>query len=193
VDRDFLSAMAELERLILPAPRHVRKRHRVQRQQDAWQKAVSQSVLRAALLQRVAPLQVLLARLQAQTDESELLQAQPLRVRLASRLEAPLQVHEPATCVALEQRSRVLPARSALSPAQRKPQVHSVSRRLASRSLAEARQVSSARPSQPCPSLLFPLWQPLPLALRLRRLPEGSCAPSQLRPRESSSSASSFP
>jgi len=188
--------MAELERLILPAPRHVRKRHRVQRQQDAWQKAVSQSVLRAALLQRVAPLQVLLARLQAQTDESELLQAQPLRVRLASRLEAPLRVHEPAPCVALEQRPRVLPARSALSPAQRKPQVHSVSRRPASRSLAEARQawrVSSARPSQPCPSLLFPLWQPLPLALRLRRLPEGSCAPSQLRPRESSSSASSFP
>jgi hypothetical protein len=185
--------MAELERLILPAPRHVRKRHRVQRQQDAWQKAVSQSVLRAALLQRVAPLQVLLARLQAQTDESELLQAQPLRVRLASRLEAPLQVNEPAPCVALEQRPRVLPARSALSPAQRKPQVHSVSRRLASHSLAEARQVSSARPSQPCPWLLFPLWQPLPLALRLRRLPEGSCAPSQLRPRESSSSASSFP
>ncbi len=144
--------MAELERLILPAPRHVRKRHRVQRQQDAWQKAVSQSVLRAALLQRVAPLQVLLARLQAQTDESELLRAQPLRVRLVSRLEAPLRVHEPAPCVALEQRPRVLPARSALSPAQRKPQVHSVSRRLASGSLAEARQawqVSSARPSQP--------------------------------------------
>src|SRR6266436_5748569 len=178
--------MAELERLILPTPRHVRKRHRVQRQRDAWQKAASRSVLRAALLQRVAPLQVLLARLQAQ----------PLRVRLASRLEAPLRVHEPAPCVALEQRPQVLPARSALSPAQRKPQVHSVSRRPASRSLAEARQawqVSSARPSQPCPWLLFPLWQPLPLALRLRRLPEGSCAPSQLRPRESSSSASSFP
>src|SRR5216683_5207501 len=179
--------MAELERLILPTPRHVRKRHRVQRQRDAWQKAVSQSVLRAALLQRVAPLQVLLARLQAQTDESELLQAQPLRVRLASRLEAPLQVNEPAPCVALEQRPRVLLVRSALPRAQRKPQVHSVSRRLASGSLAEARQarqVSSARPSQPCPSLLFPLWQPLPLALRLRRLPEGSCAPSQLRPRD---------
>ena len=195
-DCDFLSALAELERLVLLARWHVRKAHRVQRPRDAWQKVVFQSVLQAALVQRVAPLQALLALLQAQTDESELLQAQSLQVRLASRLEAPLLVHELAPYVALEQRPRVLLVRSALPRAQREPRVHSVSWRLASRSLEEVRpapQVSSARPSQPCPSLLFPLWQPLLLALPLRRLPESFCAPSRLHPRESSSSASFFP
>src|SRR6267154_1400151 len=53
--------------------------------------------------------------------------------------------------------------------------------------------VSSARLSQPLPSLLFQLWQPLPPALPLRRFPESFCALSQRRPRGSSSSASSFP
>jgi len=195
-DRDFLSALAELERLVLLARWHVRKAHRVQRPRDAWQRVVFQSVLQAALVQQVAPLQTLLALLQAQTDESELLQAQSLQVRLASRLEASPLVHEPAPYVAPEQRPRVLLVRSALPRAQREPRVHPVSRRLASRSLAEmrqARQVSSARPSQPRPSLPFLLWQRLLLGLPLQPLPESSCAPSRPRPRESSSSASSFP
>src|SRR6267154_675568 len=70
----------------------------------------------------------------------------------------------------------------------------SVLPRLAPHSLAEAprvRQVSPAQPSRPLPSILFPLWQPLPPALLLRRRPESFCAPSRRRPREWSSSASS--
>src|SRR5260370_3142047 len=133
---DFLTALAELERLVLLARWQVRKAGRVQRPRDAWQRVVFQSVLQAALVQQVAPLQTLLALLQAQTDESELLQAQSLQVRLASRLEASPLVHEPAPYVAPEQRPRVLLVRSALPRAQREPRVPPVSRRLASRSLA---------------------------------------------------------
>src|SRR5882672_3341235 len=95
-----------------------------------------------------------------------------------------------------ERRPRALPLRLALPLAQREPPVHSVSPRLARRWLGvvrQAQQASSARPSRPRPWLLFPLWLPLPLALRLRRLPEGSCALSPRRPQGSSSSASSFP
>src|SRR6267143_1371776 len=166
--------MAEPEHLVLPARRDVLEQRRAQRRRDAWRKAVYLTVPRAVLVQPVAPLsqQALLALLQAKADESELLQAQALRVRQAWRLAAPLQVREPAPWVLLEQRPRALPVRLVLPQAQ---------------------QASSARPSQPRPSLLFPLWLPLPLALRLRRLPEGSCALSRRRPQGSSSSASSFP
>ena len=190
--------MAEPERLVLPARRDVLEQRRARRPRDAWQKAVYLTVPRAVLVQPVAPLsqQALLALLQAKADESELLQAQALRVRQAWRLAAPLQVREPAPWVLLEQRPRALPVRLVLPPAQREPPPHSVSPRRARRWLGvvrQAQQASSARPSQPRPSLLFPLWLPLPLALRLRRLPEGSCALSQRRPQGSSSSASSFP
>ena len=180
----------------MPARRDVLEQRRARRLRDAWRKAVYLTVLRAVLVQPVAPSQELLAVLQAQADESELLQAQALRVRQAWRLAAPLQVREPPPWVLLEQRPRALPVRLALPPAQREPPEHSVSPRLARRWLGvvrQAQQASSARPSQPRPSLLFPLWLPLPLALRLRRLPEGSCALSQRRPQGSSSSASSFP
>src|SRR6266850_1219646 len=158
--------MAEPERLVLPARRDVLEQRRARRTRDAWQKAVYLTVPRAVLVQPVAPLsqQALLALLQAKADESELLQA--------------------------------LPVRLALPLAQREPPAHSVSLRLARRWLGvvrQAQQASSARPSQPRPWLLFPLWLQLPLALRLRRLPEGSCALSQRRPQGSSSSASSFP
>src|SRR6267378_504665 len=186
--------MAEPERLVLPARRDVLEQRRARRLRDAWQKAVYLTVLRVVLVQPVAPPQELLAVLQAQADESEL--AQALRERQALRQAAPLQVQEPAPWVLLEQRPQALPVQLVLPLAQREPPVHSVSPRLARRWLGvvrQAQQASSARPSQPRPSLLFPLWLPLPLALRLRRLPEGSCALSQRRPQGSSSSASSFP
>jgi len=93
-DRGFRSARVESERRILPEPllwlarRDARKWRRVQRLQDAWQKAVHRMVPRVlAVLQIVsltAPRQQ-----QAQTDESVLLRAHLLRVQLASRLEAP--------------------------------------------------------------------------------------------------------
>ena len=187
--------MAEPGRLVLPARRDVLEQHRVRRLRDARQKAVYlTTVPRAVLVQPGAPLQALPALLQAQADESELLQA--LRVRQALRPAAPLQVQEPAPWVLEEQRPRARPVRLALPLAQQEPPAHSVSPRLARRWLAvvrQAQQASSARPSQPRPWLLFPLWLPLPLALRLRRLPEGSCALSRRRPQGSSSSASSFP
>ena len=72
MDRDFLSAMAEPKRLVLPARRDVRG----QLLRDAWQKAVCRTVLRVVLVQPVAPLLALLALLQAQVDESELLPGQ---------------------------------------------------------------------------------------------------------------------
>ena len=68
-------------------------------------------VLRVVLMQRVAPLPELLALLQAQADESELLPGQSLRVQQASRLSAPLKVLEPAPWVLLEGRLRALPVR----------------------------------------------------------------------------------
>jgi len=64
--------MAEPERPVLPARRDVRERQR----RDAWQKAVCRTVLRVVLVQPVAPLLALLALLQAQVDESELLPGQ---------------------------------------------------------------------------------------------------------------------
>src|SRR5882762_6517248 len=175
--------MAEPERLVLPARRDVLEQRRARRPRDAWQKAVYLTVPRAVLVQPVAPLsqQALLALLQA------------LRVRQAWRLAAPPQVQEPAPWVQVEQRPQALPVRLALPLAQREPPAHSVSPRRWLGVVRQAQQASSARPSQPRPWLLFPLWLPLPLALRLRRLPEGSCALSQRRPQGSSSSASSFP
>jgi len=193
LDRDFLSAMAEPERLVLPERRDVQ----AQRPRDAWQKAVYRTVLRVVPGQEVAPLHLLLALLPAQADESELLPGQSLQVQQASRLAATLRVQEPAPWVLLEPRLWALPVQLALPPAQREPQVRSVSLRLARHWLGlvrqQAQQASAARPSQPRPSLLFLLWQSIPLGLRLRRLPEGSCALSPRRPRGSSSSASSFP
>jgi|SRR6267143_1051354 len=188
--------MAVPERLVSPARRDVLERRRARRPRDAWQKAVYLTVLRVVLVQPVATLQELLALLQAQSDESELLQEQSLRVQQALRPAAPLQVQEPAPWLLLEQPPRALPVRLVLPLAQLEPREHSVSPRLAQRWLGvvrQAQQASSARPSQPRPSLLFQLWLPLPLALRLPRLPEGSCALSQRRPQGSSSSASSFP
>jgi len=170
--------MAEPERLVLPARRDVLEQRRARRPRDAWQKAVYLTVPRAVLVQPVAPLsqQALLALLQAKADESELLQAQALRVQQAWRLAAPPQVQEPAPWVQVEQRPQALPVRLALPLAQREPPAHSVSPRRWLGVVRQAQQASSARPSQPRPWLLFPLWLPLPLALRLRRLPEGSCA-----------------
>lgn len=66
-DRDFLSALAEPERLALLARRDVRTR----RPRDAWQRAVPQPVQWVVKVQRVAPLRALLVILQAQADESE--------------------------------------------------------------------------------------------------------------------------
>jgi hypothetical protein len=189
--------MAGLERpLWLARRRRVRKRLQVRQPRDARQKAVSQSAPWGALVLRVVPLHVSLALLQAQTDESELPQARSLRARLASPLVPRSRVHEPAPYAALEQPPWVFPARPASPPAQRELLARSVLRRLASRSLVEVRraqQVSSARLSQPRPSPLFPLWQPLRRVLLLPRLLGSFCAPSPRRPQESSSSASSFP
>jgi len=179
-DRDFLSALAEPERLFSPAPRHVRECYRAQRPRDAWRKAVHQTVLWVVQARRVVLLQA---------DEWQLLQALAWRVQQALRPAAPRQVQDQAPWMP----PGALPARLALLLAQREPQARSVSLRLVPRSLVRAQSVSALPPSQLRPSLLFLLWPPLPLALRLRRLPESSCALSQRRPRESSSSASSFP
>jgi len=128
--------MAEPKRLVLPARRDVRG----QQLRDAWQKAVYRTVLRVVLLQRVAPLLALLALLQAQVDESELLPGQSLRVQQASRPAATLRVQEPAPWVLLDPRLRALPVQLALPPAQREPRVRSVSPRLAQRWLGVVRQ-----------------------------------------------------
>ena len=130
MDRDFLSATAEPERLVLPARRDVR----AQRPRDAWQKAVCRTVL------RVAPLQVLLALLQAQVGESELLPGQWLPVEKVSQPAVPLRVQEPASWVLLEPRLRALPVQLALPPAKRELRVRSVSLRLARRWLGVVRQ-----------------------------------------------------
>jgi len=130
LDRDFLSAMAEPERLVLPERRDVRG----QLLRDAWQKAVCRTVL------RVAPLLALLALLQAQVDESELLPGPWLRVQKVSRPAVPLRVQEPASWVLLEPRLRPLPVPLALPPVKRELRVRSVSLRLARRWLGVARQ-----------------------------------------------------
>src|SRR5260370_39062538 len=93
--------MAEPERLVLPARRDVLEQRRARRPRDAWQKAVYLTVPRAVLGQPVGPLsqQALLALLQAKADESELLQAQALRVRQAGRLSGPPPGHEPPPSV----------------------------------------------------------------------------------------------
>jgi len=187
--------MAEPERLLSLTHQDVRERHWAQRPRDAWQRAARLPVLRAVTVQPALLLQELLALQHAHADESGSLQAQSLRVPPALRPAAVLQVHELEPCASLGQRLRVLPVRLALPLSPREPQAHSVSQRTA-RSLAavlQARRVSSARPLQLLPSLLFPLEQSLRLALPPRRHPESSCAPFQRRPRGSSSSASSFP
>jgi len=132
LDRDFLSAMAEPERRVVPARRDVRG----QRLRGAWQKAVYRTVLRVVPAQQVAPL---LALLQAQVDESELLPGPSLRVQ-ASRQAATLRVQEPAPWVLRGPRLRPLPVPLALPPAKRELRVRSVSLRLARRWLGAARQ-----------------------------------------------------
>jgi len=124
--------MAEPERLVSLARRDVRERCRVQRPRDAWLKAVYRmvpqvsDVLRVELMQRVAPLQSVLAIQQAQADELELLPARLSRVQQASRPAAPLQVQAPVPWLPLEQRTQALPVRLALPLAQREPQARSV-------------------------------------------------------------------
>src|SRR5260370_32601571 len=82
--------------------RDVLESWRAPRLRDAWQKAAyrmapqASEVLRVELMQRVAPLQSVLASQQARADESELLQGQSLRVRQASRLAAPPHGQAPA-------------------------------------------------------------------------------------------------
>ena len=119
--------MAEPERLVSLARQDVRERCRVQTPRDAWLKAVYRmvpqvsDVLRVVLMQRVAPLPELLALLQAQADESELLPGRLSRVQQASRPAAPLQVQQPVPWLAPEQRPQALPVRLALPLAQREP------------------------------------------------------------------------
>jgi len=198
-DRDFPSATAEPERPLSPDPQNDREPRRAQRPQDALPKAayrlvllVSQ-VLRVGWVYPVAPRQALLASQQAQADESVLPQAP---AKQASHSGALLLVHESAPWVPQEQPQRAPPVQLASLPQRLELPARSVSPPLVPRSLAvvpQARRASCAQLSQPRPSLLFPLWQPLPLAPPLRPLPESSCAPSPRRPRESSSNASSFP
>jgi hypothetical protein len=124
--------VAEPERLVLPGRQDVREWRRVQTPRDAWLKAVYRmvpqvsDVLRVVLLQQVAPLPELLALLQAQADESELLPARLSRVQQASRPAAPLQVQAPVPWLPLEQRTQALPVRLALPLAQREPRARSV-------------------------------------------------------------------
>jgi len=192
-----------MERRVLPEPlpwlarRDVRERRRVQRLRDAWQKAARRGALQVSEVLRVLQflsLKVVPALRQAQVAESASLPARCwFQVWQVSSPEVPPAVQEPTPWVPLPQ-PRALPARSTLRRARREPQAHSVSQPQAQRSLAAppVRQ-ASARLSQPLPWFLFPLWQPLLLALPLQPLPESSCAPSRRRPRGSSSSASSFP
>ena len=189
--RDFPSAMAVRARLLSLAHRYVRERRQAQQPQDGSLKAACRTELLAARAQKAVPQQALPALRPVPDDEWELLRAQSLRGQQASQPEASPPVQEPLPWV----RPLVL-VHSALPQAQRESQARSVSPRLAQRSLAKAPQVrpaSTAPLSQPLPSLPFPLWQSLPLALLLRRRPESFCAPSQRRPPESSSSASSSP
>ena len=200
-DRDFPSAMGAKERLVLPQnqvlPEHRDEQsHPARQPRDASPKAVHQLVHQVAELQQVVPRWAPLAVQQAQTDESVLPQGPSLPAQQASRSVALLQVQEQAPWALLEQPLLVPVEHSALPRAQLEPRARSVSLLLGPHSLAvvpQARQASSARLSQPLPSLLFPLWQPLPPALPLRRPLEFFCALSRQRPRGSNSSASSFP
>ncbi len=47
-DRDFLSAVADPELLVLPARQRVQERHRAQPPRDAWQKVVYRTVPQVA-------------------------------------------------------------------------------------------------------------------------------------------------
>jgi len=193
--RDSQRVTAEPVRLPLPAHWYARGRNQAQRPQDDWPKAVYRKGLPVAPALTAAPLRALLALQPAPDDEWESPQARSLRVRPASQ-PAPPQAQERVVCAPLEQPLLARPVRLALPQAQRESPGRSVLPRLAPHSLAEAprvRQVSPAQPSRPLPSILFPLWQPLPPALLLRRRPESFCAPSRRRPREWSSSASSSP
>ncbi len=195
VARDFQRVTAELARLPLLAQWYARGRNQAQRPQDDWPKAVYRKGLPVAPALRVAPLRALLALQPAPDDEWESPQARSLRVRQASQPPPP-QAQERLACAPLEQPLLARLVRLALPQAQLESSGRSALPRLAPHSLAEAprvRQVSPAQPSRPLPSLLFPLWQPLPPAPLLRRRPESFCAPSRQRPRESSSSASSSP
>jgi hypothetical protein len=165
-DRDSRSAMAAPERLLWLARRDVREQRPVQRLRDAWQTVAcrmppqASEVLLAVQIPRVASPKALLVLPQSQAVESELLLALSLRAHQASQLEARPRVQELAPCMPVEPQPPALPVRSALLPAQQERQAHSVSQRVAQRSLAEAplaRQASSARPSQPLPWFLFPL------------------------------------
>jgi hypothetical protein len=187
--RDFLPAKAELERPILPEQRVAPESRLAQRPQDELPKAVCQLVPLAVQAQQVGPPR---APLLACADESDLLQAQSLEVPQASPPVARRPVDELGPLERPEQWPWAPRARRALPLARLEPQARLVLLRLALRSIAGP-QVSSARPLRLLPSLLFLLWQLLPLGLLLRRRLESFCAPFPQRPRGSSSSASSFP
>jgi hypothetical protein len=189
--RDFPLVTAEPEHLVLLA----RQRVRAQQPLDERPMAVSRKGPQAAPVQTCVP-QALRALQQAHADEWKPQEAHSLPVKRASWPVARLLVDEPASSGRLELWPRALRARSALPLARQEPQARSVSLRLALRRLAAAPQaplVSSARLSPLLPSPRFPLWQPLPLALLLRRRPESFCALFPQHPRGSSSNASSFP
>ena len=181
--------MAEPDRLVSQARRHVR----VRRLRDAWQKVVSRAGRQVVLVQRVV-LAALLASPRARRDEWDWPQARSSwPAQLAWQAAEPRRAQEPWR--PLVQPPRVCPLRWVSPLAQQERPARSVSPRLALRSLAELPQelpASCARLSPPRPWLLFPLWQPLPLVLRLRRLPESFFVPSRRRLRGSSWNASSF-
>jgi len=184
--------MAEPDRLVYQARRYVRERKLL----DAWQKAVWRAGQQVVLVQRVV-LQALPASPRALRDEWDWLQARSSRpAQLASPEAEPRRAQEPEPWLPLVQPPRVCPVRWVSPLAQQERRARSVSPRLAPRSLAELLQEQSALSARlwpPRPWRLFPLWQPLPLVLRLRRLPEFFCAPSRRRLRGSSWNASSFP
>ena len=183
--------MAEPDRLVSQARRHVR----VRRLRDAWQKVVSRAGRQVVLVQRVV-LAALLASPRALRDEWDWLPARSSGpAQPASPAAEPRRAQKPEPSMPLVQPPKVCPVRWASPLAQQERQARSVSPRLALRSLAELPQelpASCARLSPPRPWLLFPLWQPLPLVLRLRRLPESFFVPSRRRLRGSSWNASSF-
>jgi len=95
--------------------------------------------------------------LQALLDFPQMDESESAQVPQAWPLVARLLVQEPGPWPRLERRRQELPVRLALPPAQRELRAHLVSRQPAPRSLAVVPQVSSARPSQLLPLLLFPL------------------------------------